>query len=97
MSSRPNLPNEPVGIERLIELLNESEEPPERHEQSMRVQEDAQAEPTRAIEAELACEDAAKIIREFSESEALEELGDVVQNRFAAHVVLGLSKSKTAE
>lgn len=89
MTSPSKLPPGPVGIELLLELLNASEalvvrgaSPPDAAEPHNLPPAATEAEPAEAVEV------AAKAA---TPGEPIED----VENRFAAHIVRGMSKSKT--
>jgi hypothetical protein len=91
MTSQSKLPPAPVGIELLLELLNASDglvardaSPPDAP---------APAEPeTMPVTAEA---EHAEAVEATADVETPVEPTDDVENRFAAHIVRGMSKSKT--
>ena len=101
MSSQPKLPPDPVGIELLLELLNASEGLVARGSPPPELPHEAQPDEARPDVAE---PEALPSTAEAENAEAVElpadvegpvEIADDLENRFAAHIVRGMWKSKT--
>ena len=92
MTSQSKLPPAPVGIELLLELLNASEGLAARGASPPDVPDAAEPQmlPPAATEAE-----PAEAVDVTAKAATPVEPIDDVENRFAAHIVRGMSKSKT--
>ena len=109
MTSHSKLPAEPVGIELLLEMLNASQGLVERDASPPEVSAEPEVWPP-ATSAELSAETVegmsfdvsvegpagnVEVGKVGSDVEVPVESTDEVENRFAAHIVRGMSKSKT--
>jgi hypothetical protein len=95
MAPRSKQPYEPVGIERLLELLNEAEGLAERGPPPSRGSEasESEAPPAQLGEAEMP-ESPEVTVEQMPGDHESAEADDDLENRFAAHIVRGMSKSK---
>jgi hypothetical protein len=100
MSSQPKLPPDPVGIELLLELLNASEglvargsPPPEASDAATPNAAEPGVLPSAVDEVHGA--ETAEVPADIADVEVPVEIADEPENRFAAHIVRGMSKSKT--
>jgi hypothetical protein len=86
MTSRPKLPPGPVGIELLLELLNASEGLAARDASPPKVSDSLELEALPPVASEAQSAEAVELPGETT---------DDGENRFAAHIVRGMSKSKS--
>jgi hypothetical protein len=92
MTSQSKLPPGPVGIELLLELLNASEGLATRGSSPPDVSDPAEPQTLPPVTAEA---EPAEAVDVTAEAATPVEPIDDVENRFAAHIVRGMSKSKT--
>jgi hypothetical protein len=95
MSSQPKLPPGPVGIELLLELLNASEGLIERDASPPDLSDGAAPEVLPPVTAGAQRAEAVEVPDDIADGEPFVETIDDLENRFAAHIVRGMSKSKT--